>query len=477
MKSKKIYTVTLMQLVFLLTSLSLPAQWTVAHLSEARERPYPVVAGSKILFVLGSPSETGEGNKVDIYDTQTGLWSVHNLPFASESPNPNPAVVSKDGWVFIVNESATADTVQAYNSNNSNWSTISLSEPRRYVSIGLAGEYIVFAGGVTPDNKASSKVDMFHMPTQTWHESTLSQGRIFIAITGLGKQIFMAGGFDELGLCDQVDILNTDTWVNRTSTLIEKRGLIEAVAVGNKVLLAGGGEFDFVLYNKVDIYDGDTDTWSADSLTQSDLSGIMQSAVVGKKVYFHGGFGLNVLDVYDAETDNWSTVNIPTQHSLGGFASAGNKLYLAGGVNDPSGVVEEFDCASEQWDTLGYLSSPRHWVSGITSGNKLFFAGGYGDDYSDVVDIYTGLSNSGEPPKHLSFNAIFPNPAHDWVHVELPEGATSLCLFNLEGQLLLTVPVEQLAGQRLEVAGIAPGLYLLAVRGNGAVYWGKILVE
>lgn len=476
----KNYKNGLIAFFWLIALVPLQAQWSVAHLSEPREDPYTVVAGSKILFVLGSVTNGSVGNKVDIFDIQTGLWTVHNLPFSGESLNPNPPVVAMNELVFIVNEEEFTDLVQVYDASDNTWSTLTLSEPRKFVSIGTAGEYVVFAGGVSQSGQVSDRVDVYHVPTKVWHQASLSEPRGYIAITGLGNKIFMAGGYTNSGLSDRVDILHTDTWTLSSTTLVRPRALIEAVTVGNKVLLAGGGEFDFVDYTEVDIFDGGTESWSTANLTQIDFGGLMKSVVVGDKVYFEGGIGPGetiLMDVYDATANTWSTVNLPTQHYLGGFTAAGGKLYLAGGVNDFMGVVEVYDCATGMWDTLGYLSIPRYWVSAAAAGNKLLLGGGYGAGYSNVVDIYTGISNSAAQPASRLLKAPFPNPAQDQVHLILPPGARLLQVFDARGMLLRSEVVTDLPEKDLNVRDLPAGLYNIAVKTAGTVFWGKVVVE
>lgn len=474
----KNYKNCLIALLWLIAIMPLQAQWSVGQLSEARERPYSVVSGSKILFVLGSVGQTGLGNKVDLYDINSGEWTVHNLPFSGESTNPNPPVVAVGGHVFIIDEDHLSNIVQVYSSTSNTWTSVALSEPRMYVSLGRAGDYVVFAGGVDSQLDASSTIDVYHVPTKTWHQINLSVPRVYMGIAGVGNKIFLAGGYGESGLSDRVDIVNTDTWTVSTSTLVRPRALIEAVAVGNKVVLAGGGEFDFVDYTEVDIYDNETESWSSANLAQNDFGGLVASVVVGDKVYFQGGISNeDLMDVYDASTGLWSAVHQPTQHYLGGFTAASGKLYFAGGVNDFGGIVEVYDCATGVWDTLGNLSIPRYWVSAAAADNKLLFAGGYGDGYSTVVDIYTGIANSTAQPDYRALQAPFPNPAQDLVHVILPQGAVLLQVFDANGRLLRSETVTDLPETALSVRDLPAGLYNIAVKTAGAVFWGKVVVQ
>ncbi len=287
-------------------------------------------------------------------------------------------------------------------------------------------------------------------------------------------------------MSDRVDILDTETWIMDTNTLVAKRGFIEAVTVGNKVLLAGGGLFDYVFFNDVDIYNGSTGTWTSDTLTQKDYAGIMTSVVVGNKVYFQGGIGFNasgtydfgIMDIYDADTGTWTAVNSPTEHFLGDFSASSGKIYLAGGY-DTTGVVEVFDCTTSVWDTLGYLSEPRYWVGSATVNNQLLIAGGININgvHFDVVDIYSGLSPTINLPKTAPLGSVFPNPAHQWAHLSLPSDATTIRIYDAQGRLARMESVNQQIAYALNVEGFLPGLYFIEVTGNETVYIGRVMVE
>jgi hypothetical protein len=472
---KKSFLFQLIQIILLLSAIPLQAQWTTARLSEARLQPQVVVAGNKALFVAGK-SDDGKGSaRVDIYDANTGSWAVYNLPNPSHNPNPDYITVSHSAMVFVIDRNDMSGEIWIYHTANNSWTTARLSEPRMSVSIGVAGDYVVFAGGALSLEVLSRTVDLYNVKTNTWRAVQVSEPRTDIAIAGLDEQIFLAGGFKTGEISDVADIVNTVTWRQTTRTLSEKRGQIEAIVAGNKVLLAGGEGADSFNSNAVDVYDGEFNTWSASTMTLNGNAESLYSAVIGNKVYFLGEENRSLLDVYDAAYGTWDIVPIPVQHAAGSFAAAGDKLFLA----DFVGGVEVYDCNSGMWDTLGNLSVPRSGLSGVAVGDKLLFAGGYCcSGNTDVVDIYTGIGNAVSPSSPMTLQPPYPNPAHTRVFVPLPPDATFLRLFNSEGCLEQSQSVDNMEQIELNVSGLRTGIYMISVEGKGGTsYWARISVE
>lgn len=460
---------------FLLITLPLQAQWATARLSEARFQPEVVVAANKALFIGGKTDDGRGSTRVDIYDANTGSWSLHDIPNPSYNLYPDYSAVAHSAMVFVIDHNSMSGEIWIYNSANNGWTTALLIEPRRSVSVGVAGDYVVFAGGALSPDAISRTVDLYNVRTNTWRAIQLSEPRTGIAIAGVGKQILLAGGYKTDGLSDVVDVLNTDTWKQTTHTLAGRRALIEAIAVGNTALLAGGEGPDGVNTNTVSIFDGTFNELGSTTMTLNGDAGSLYSAVIGNKVYFIGDDNRSLLDVYDAASGTWDMIPVPVQHAAGSFAAAGDKIFLA----DAAGSVEVYDCVSGMWDTLGNLSVPRSGLSAVAVGDKLLFAGGYCcSGNSDVVDIYTGISGSAGPSAPLTLQPPYPNPAHTRLFVPLPPDATFLRLFNSEGCLEQSHSVDNMEQIVLDVSGLRTGMYLIAVEGKGgAVYRGRISVE
>ncbi|HRI61550.1 MAG TPA: hypothetical protein PK228_17550, partial [Saprospiraceae bacterium] len=431
----------LIPIALLLGAFPLQAQWTTARLSEARLQPQVVVAGTKALFAAGK-TDNGKGSaRVDIYDANTGSWAVHDLPNPSRNPNPDFTVISHSSMVFVVDRNDMSGEISIYHSADNSWKSARLSEPRMSVSVGVAGDYVVFAGGALSPEVFSRTVDLYNVKTNAWRSIQLSEPRTGIAIAGLGEQIFLAGGDKAGEKSDVVDVLYTNVWRQSTRTLSEKRTRIEAIVTGNQVLFAGGEGPDGFNSSKVDVYDGGFNTWGSSTMTLQGNAENLYSAVVGNKAYFLGDENRSLLDVYDAAYSTWDIVPIPVQHAASSFAYAGDKLFLA----DFSGSVEVYDCVSGIWDTLGNLSVPRSGLSGVAVGNKLLFAGGYCcSGNTDIVDIYTGIGNNVSPVQPMTLLPPYPNPAHTRVFVPLPPDATFLRLFNSDGCLEQSQSVDNM---------------------------------
>lgn len=462
------------QFLLLLVSWPLQAQWTVERLSEARLKPQAIVSGNKAIFIAGIGDKEKGSARVDIFDANMDTWTMRNLSLSPQDTNPNYVAAANGEQVFFINANALTDKVQIYRPADNTWTTARLSEPRSDVSIGAAGEYVVFAGGIYSQEVFSETVDLYNVRTGKWKVIQMSEARTNIAIAGLGNKIFIAGGFTPEDASDKVDVLDIENWHKTTRTLSEKRGQIEAVSAGNKVVFAGGNNAEGVNSSEVDIYEDKFGGWSSSVMTLNDNAGSLNCVVVNDKIYFNGATNLSILETYDAAYGTWDIVPIPAQHASGSFTAFGEKIFLA----DLMGIVQVFDCVNNSWDTLGSLSLPRTGLSGVAVGNKLLFAGGFGCiGYSDVVDVYTGITIRTSQERYVSLQPPYPNPAHTRVFVPLPPDATFLRLFNSDGCIEQSQTVDRLEIIELNVSGLRTGTYTVTVEGRGVVYWARISVE
>ena len=74
----------------------------------------------------------------------------------------------------------------------------------------------------------------------------------------------------------------------------------------------------------------------------------------------------------------------------------------------------------------------------------------------------------GVPEYSLRPVSVYPNPVADELMVEVPAGATEVCIYNPAGQLVLRQPVQE-GSQPLNVSKLHTGLYLLHLQGNGVL--------
>ncbi|MGB6034691.1 MAG: T9SS type A sorting domain-containing protein [Cryomorphaceae bacterium] len=77
--------------------------------------------------------------------------------------------------------------------------------------------------------------------------------------------------------------------------------------------------------------------------------------------------------------------------------------------------------------------------------------------------------------------SVYPNPAHDQVTVELPEGITdeTLTLYDLQGRQILQRTIGQSSGKVtvIDTQSLPSGVYFVHIPLNEVVYMGKLIVE
>ena len=150
-------------------------------------------------------------------------------------------------------------------------------------------------------------------------------------------------------------------------------------------------------------------------VTSPDNSDISLAAILGNKMVFlrHGistggprGTGILKGYVYDMVTQTWTITQLSEQRWDMGIVSAGNKVFLAGGIDvDNNGlnyyfsIIDIYDASTDSW-SVSYLSKPRRQITAATINNKVFFAGGYEEmspnnyPVSNLVEIYDLSTNS-----------------------------------------------------------------------------------
>ena len=253
--------------------------------------------------------------------------------------------------------------------------------------------------GVDRDTMIVNVVSLMNRPTITAQLipfATLSQPRAGIAAGWAGSKIVFAGG----GQSSRVDIydINTNSW--STSELSVGRQDIAVVTSGDKIFFAGGWEGDWwwfpQMYTNVDIYDAVANSWSVKHLSEP-RTGI-GAASAGSKVFFAGGTSNQAsskVDIYDTEIDSWTTSALNEPRSNLSAQMAGDKIYFAGGsgtTSYPRPTVDVYDINTGFWSSSS-MSEPKSEMQSFAMGTKIVWAGGStltngaGYYYSRMVEI------------------------------------------------------------------------------------------
>ena len=296
--------------------------WDVAgKLSKARQ----VIGGSAScgskIFFAGGYDENISYDNVDIYDTLTKEWSVAHLSvdrFSLSAISHGSTVMFAGGVQFIQGSSVAVlkNTVDIYNIETGEWTVDNLSIARMGIAATVIGDLAFFAGGMSIiDNnwQTTGRVDIYNFATKTWSIASLSKARAYANAVTVGNKVIIAGGVTGLNMpTKSVDIYDASTGKWTTATLsVARAGLENAVVVSEKAYIVGGGTFTGNSFTSpsdvIDIYDPVKNTWSIDFLSQPVAS---HSVVgVGNHLIVAGGktFGELCLKKVEIFTDTVST--------------------------------------------------------------------------------------------------------------------------------------------------------------------------
>ena len=219
--------------------------------------------------------------------------------------------------------------------------------------------------------------------------ATLSEAREGIAVATAGTKIVFAGASSNGGQTNPsrtVDIfdINTKSW--SIAELSESRQDFSVVTSGTKFFFAGGWEGNWwedpTMFTTVDIYDAANDSWSVKHLGEA--RAWVGSASAGNKVFFAGGINNNLLasskvEIYDTQTNSWSTSSLSEPRSNISTQIAGNKIHFAGGSNGldwtPRATVDVYDINTGLW-TVSSMNEPKSNMKSYATGSKIIWAGG-----------------------------------------------------------------------------------------------------
>lgn len=158
----------------------------------------------------------------------------------------------------------------------------------------------------------------------------------------------------------------------------------------------------------------------------------LATAVVNGKVYAIGGSkypgtwidgpqpvqALNVVEEYNPATDTWITrPNMPNKRMRHSAAAVNGKIYVIGGVlnNNPgpwvaTGLVEEFDPATDSWQEKSSATTISGGHEVVVVDDKIYLIGGYleTDNGMNVIEKYDPLSDTWSTETTIPTNRVLP---------------------------------------------------------------------
>jgi N-acetylneuraminic acid mutarotase len=179
----------------------------------------------------------------------------------------------------------------------------------------------------------------------------------------------------------------TDTWTQKAD--LRARMFFGASVVDGKVYVIGGVRTttgDSLA--SVEEYDPVTDTWTekADMPTARDS---LVTAVVDAKIYAIGGVSfesdigmggsLSVLEEYDPATDSWNTkASMPSDKESACVGVVSGKLYVLGGYREAkvTSSVLQYDPSTDTWESRASMPAPRAFAACAVVDDRIYLFGG-----------------------------------------------------------------------------------------------------
>jgi N-acetylneuraminic acid mutarotase len=293
------------------------------------------------------------------------------------------------------------------------------------------GKFYVF-GGLGPQWTPKGLMYEFDPGANKWtKKSSMPLALHHPAWAELNGKIYLFGGFvkPEKGPSAWVPINNSweydpsnDSW-RPLAPLPSRRGAATAAVVGGKIYVIGGasvhpGSKESALHparphRSVDaneVYDPATDTWQARQ-TMPTARNHAFVGVVNDKIYILGGrvgaafitraSNTGIVEEYDPASDQWGTLkaSMPNPRSAGASGTFKGMIYTAGGEERSTGpwqrtfrAVEAYDPATNRWIVLPDMTFPRHGLAGdILNGRFHLVSGDVASGGAAGTSIHTDV--------------------------------------------------------------------------------------
>jgi len=269
------------------------------------------------------------------------------------------------------------------------WQTLApMPTARQELATAVLDGKIYAIGGYDSSGTPTNIVEVYDPTTNTWasahpipvalhhNSAAVAAGKLY-SFGGPSTQVFV---YDELN----------DSW-SAVASMLFYHALTPAVGVLNdKIYVAGGanGGAGNRMQNQVEVYDPVANTWTALQRMRVGRNHC-GGAFIDGKFYVVGGrrrvLALDANEVYDPQTNTWMPqAPLPTPRAGIGVASVNGELFVFGGETfDPNGgggevhgEVEVFNAATNTWQSLSPMPTPRHGIWASVIGNQIFLPGG-----------------------------------------------------------------------------------------------------
>jgi hypothetical protein len=139
-----------------------------------------------------------------------------SVEIALSAPRESLTAASVAGKIVFaggLGANGASNVVDIFDSETHMWTTATLSEARRQIAAAVANGKVYFLGGTDNSGNFSKRIDIYDAATNTWSRDSLSQARTGLAGAASGNRAFFGGGIfgtGVAGLPNVIDVCNTD---------------------------------------------------------------------------------------------------------------------------------------------------------------------------------------------------------------------------------------------------------------------------
>ena len=367
-------------------------------------RKFTIVTGAALFLASGCSSDDDGGAAAQMTGSMPPGTEATPVDDASSDESADPAAPATDGTTEGVPNNLPLDDEGAGDMTAGEEPTepVSPGGPaqetiaplpsvrQEHAVVALGGEIVVI-GGFTPD--ATNSVEAYDPAADTWralaafpsvlhHANAVSiDGKLIVA------GFYFGGTFgDARGNTYEYDPAS-DAWTERTPMPAgSERSSSCVAALDGKMYVFGGARNGSV--RDASVYDPASDTWTPLppllEAREHCAAGAIDGTIIiaGGRADGIGGFQPNTW-AFDPVAQTYE-IRAPLLTARGGVSGAvlDGRLFLFGGegnASDPSGFfpqVEAYDPATDAWEALPSMVSPRHGLGAATLDDAIYLPGG-----------------------------------------------------------------------------------------------------
>lgn len=253
-------------------------------------------------------------------------------------------------------------TAERFDERSGRWDPVPPMPTPRSNLVALGSEGQLYAIGGTNGAQVSGTVEVFDEEGSTWQQlPPMPTPRSGMAAAACGGRLYVVGGregFRSLGVAERF-CAGRNQWEALPHMHFERRFLAAATLDG-KLYAVGGEDDGFVALRTTERFDEATNSWESLPPMPTRRRGLAAVALRGR-LYAIGGGAVAL----GSGSSGAATPRVPTVVP----ATSPERTFALG-------AVERFDPATQRWETLPPLPTPRMFLQAVVLHGKLYAIGG-----------------------------------------------------------------------------------------------------